>query len=578
MGEQPYWELERAKHLSRRRLLAATGTVLGGISLAACGSRAQSGGSAAKPAGGGAGAPQGTPHSGGTLNVYLPYNAPLDPQKVSNAAQQAVAGTYSRVFRFKTSSDPAETANQDIENDLGISAESPDAVTWTIKLRPDARFHNIAPVNGHPVEAEDIKATFVRAFDPATSDPNKGSLGMMDPAQIQTPDATTVVFKLNYPYAPFRIVLGSPNWSLIFPREVLSGSYDASKAAIGSGPFILDTAQPDVAYTYKKNPDWFEKGRPYVDAVRVAIVPDAAQQLAQFAAGNLDELLVDNIDNANSAQQRQPKAALLKLHWASAYPLYFQMGDPASPFQDIRLRQAVSMAIDRDALSKAVYNGQTEAMVFVSASYGKWGMHVQDLPQDIRQYYTYNPSEAKKLVAAAGGGNIQFKLAYNINGPSSFAPSPAYKSSVEAIANMLNAVGLKTSLITQDYNKDFVDAGKGARQGYFDSTTIEFVSASGNDPDGVIFSYFAGASTANQEHLKDPTLDAMIGKERTLVNDDERLKAIHDIQTYLAQKLYAPSTVGPYMWAAVSPRVQNYQYSSNLGKMTETYAKLWLQS
>jgi peptide/nickel transport system substrate-binding protein len=569
--DRRYSRLHVGKRLSRRRVLAGTSAMLGMLGLAACGSRPSTSGPATQVT-------SGTPHAGVTLNVYLPYNAPLDPQKVSNAAQQAVGGVYSRVFRFRTATDPNETTNQDIESDLGLSAESPDAVTWTVKLRADAKFQNVAPVNGHPVQAEDIKATFLRALDPATSDPNSGSLGMIDPRQIQTSDSSTVIFKLNYPYAPFRIVLASPNWSLIFPREVLAGSYDPSKTVIGSGPFLLDTAQPDVAYMYKKNPDWFEKGRPYVDGVRLAVIPDAAQQLAQWGAGNLDELLLDNINDANTAQQRQPKATVYKLQWATAYPLYFQMGDPTSPFQDIRLRQAVSMALDRDALSRVVYNGQAGSVVFVSASYGKWAMRVQDLPQDIKQYYTYNATEAKKLVQAAGATNTQFKLAYNVNGPGAFAPSPAYKTLVETIANMFNAVGLKTVLITQDYNKDFVDAGKGARQGYFDSNTIEFVSASGNDPDGVIFSYFDSKSTANQEHLNDPTLDAMIANERTLVNENERLKAVGDIQRSLAQKLYAPSTVGPYMWAAAGPRVQYYQYSSNLGKMTETYAKLWLQS
>ncbi len=63
-------------------------------------------------------------------------------------------------------------------------------------------------------------------------------------------------------------------------------------------------------------------------------------------------------------------------------------------------------------------------------------------------------------------------------------------------------------------------------------------------------------------------------KQRTLVNEDERLKAVMDIQKYLAEKLYAPSTVGTYQWNLVQPRVQNYQYSDTLGKMTETYTKL----
>ena len=580
LQEQNYWSRRLGRPLSRRSVLAraaAGGATLAGAGLSACG-RSIGGGRSGATSGVQPQAPAGTPQPGGTLKVFLPYNPPLDPQKVSAAAQQAVGGSYSRLFRFRTGPDPKVITDHDLENDLAASIESPDAITWTVKLRPDARFHNIAPVNGHAVEAEDIKATFTRALDAATSDPNRGSLGMVDAAQIQTPDKQTVVFKLVYPYAPFRKTLASPTYSMIFPREVLTGGYDPSKTIIGSGPFVADSLTPDVANVSKKNPDWFEKGVPYLDSARVAVIPDRSAQLAQFAGGNLDELILDNIEDVNTVQQRQPKAQVFKARRASPFPLYFQMGDPSSPFQDIRLRRAVSMAIDRETLGKAIFNGQWESVVYVPAYTGKWSMQVSDLPQDTKQYYTYNPAEAKRLVQAAGAGGLQLKLAYLVNGPGSFSPSPSYKSHAETVANMLKAVGLKTVLITHDYNKDFVDAGKGSRQGYFDKDVLMFASAGSNsDADEWLFSYFHSKSTSNQEHLNDTTYDAMVDKQRTLVNEDERLKAVVEIQKYLADKVYAPSTVGTYGWAVVSPRVQSYQYSNSLGKNTETYAKIWLK-
>ena len=70
----------------------------------------------------------------------------------------------------------------------------------------------------------------------------------------------------------------------------------------------------------------------------------------------------------------------------------------------------------------------------------------------------------------------------------------------------------------------------------------------------------------------------MVDKERTLVNDDERLKAVQDISKYLADKMYVVGTVGGFAFVLVNPRVQNYQFSTTLGKNTETYAKIWLNS
>jgi peptide/nickel transport system substrate-binding protein len=275
---------------------------------------------------------QGTPQRGGILNVYWRDNLPLDPQKVSATPQRAVGGVYSRLLRFKSGLDQNVITNHDVENDLAVSLESPDGLTWTAKLRPDARFQNLPPVNGHEVEAEDIKATFTRALDPATASPNRSTIDMIDASQIQTPEKQTVVFKLSYPYAPYPRVLASAVYSWILPREVLSPGYDPAKVVIGSGPFILDSAVPDVAYTYKRNPDWFEKGLPYLDGYKLAVLRDGSQWLAQFSAGNLDEYLVPDAYSLSAAKQQNPKAVVLREDYSSANPIYFQLGDPPHSF------------------------------------------------------------------------------------------------------------------------------------------------------------------------------------------------------------------------------------------------------
>ena len=579
MDEDSYWSAQRLRRTSRRRLIswaAAGGAGLAASPLFACSRSA--GAPPRSDSGSTQNAPQAaeSPRPGGAFNAYLPYNAPLDPHKVSANAQQAVSGVLSRLFRFKTGADPAVIADHNVEPDLAVSVEAPDVGTWTVKLRPDAKFHNVAPVNGHAVEAADIKATFARALDSATGNPNRGSLNMIDPSQIQTPDATTVVFKLAYPYAPFQKTLASPTYSSIFPREILAGAYDPSKVVIGSGPFTLESYTPDVAYSYKKNSAWFENGKPYVDSIRVAVVPDTAQQLAQFSAGSLDEYM-PGINDLATAKQRNPKATVIKADNGSPYPLYFQLGDPASPFLDIRVRQAFSMAIDRDALSKVIYNGETELTAFVPAYMGKWAQRLPDLDPAIGQFYKYNPTEAKKLLEAAGAANLQLKVAYIVNGGGNFGP--LYVKMGETIANMLNAVGVRTTLVQQDYNKDFIDTGKGSRQGYFDADTVLFAAVGFyTDADEWLFSYFHSKSTSNGEHLKDPALDAMIDKMRTITSEDDRLKAVLDIQRYIAQKAYVVPTVGTYQWIMVQPRVRNYQYSSSLGRDTETYAKLSIQA
>ena len=573
MFEDSYWSRLNQRSLSRRRLLLVAGAGIGAVELAGCSSRGSGSATTGSAGATGTAAAAGAPQSGGNYNTYLASNPTLDPHKVQGVTNTGISGVMSRPFRFRTASDPSISANHEVEPDLAVSAESPDAITWTIKLRPDAKFQNIPPVNGHPVEAEDIKATFARALDPSIPNPNRGGLNMIDLAQVQTPDKQTVVFKLNYPFSPFHNLLAAGYYAWIYPREALAGSYDPGKVVIGSGPFLLDTNTPDVAFTYKKNPDYFDKAHVYLDTWKYAIIPDASQQLAQFAAGNLDELLVIDPYQVPQVQGQNPKATVLKAANASPNPLYFQMGDSTSVFQDIRVRRAFSMAIDRDAISKAIYNGQSEQVVYLPSYMGKWSLKVQDLPAELQQNYKYNPADAKKLLEAAGQANVEIKLAY----PNTFG-TPVFTKQAETIANMLNAAGIKATIVIQDYIKDFIGP-KGSRNGNFDKDTVMYVSAAPfTDPDEWLFSYFHSKSTANQEHLKDPTYDAMVDKERTIVNEDDRLKAVQEIQKYLAQQMYAPSTVGSYQWAFVQPRMQNYQYTSNtIGRATETFSKLWVK-
>ena len=567
-----YWRDVTHRGICRRRVLLMGGAGLSATALAGCSARKKS---SPNLAGSGGQTNQGTPQSGGTYTYYYQYNATLDPQKASAGSQAVVGGVYSRVFRFKTSPDPKTFTDHDLENDLGVSAESPDAITWTVKLRPDAKFQNIAPVNGHAVEAEDVKATFVRALDPATSSPNRGSLSMIDANQIQTPDKTTIVFKLNIPYAPFRKLLAAPAYSWIYPREVLTGGYDPAKVVIGSGPFAIDTITPDVAYVYKKNPDWFDKPRPYVDTMRLAIVPDASRQLAEFTAGNLDELIVEDPFSIDSVQQQNPKATMLKTLDGRPFPIYLQLGDPSSPFQDVRVRRAVSMAIDREALGKAIYNGEGVYTLFVPASMGKWSTAVDQLDANTQQWYKYNPAAAKQLLEAAGQTNLQLRFAYIVNGTFT---TPPYVKMGQTVSNMLNQAGIKTQIVTQDYNTDYIDSGKGSRAGFFDKDMVIYSGiASYTEADEFLYINFHSKSTNNDERLSDPKLDAMIDKERTIVNENDRLKAVQEIEKYIADQALVIPTAGSYRWAFVQPWVHDYSYTDGLGRWTENYSKVWVK-
>ncbi len=572
MARGDYWERWQ-RRLSRRQLLAgAAGAGIGSLWLAACGGKKPAAPSGAAPA---SGSRQATPKPGGTFNTYIKAEpVSLDPQVVTYPTGEEIASAVmSRLFRYKTGmrSGPRPNLIDDIESepDLAVSGESPDALTWTIKLRPDAKFQNIAPVNGHAVEAEDIKATFVRALT-LPANPSKGALGMLDQNQIQTPDAHTVVFKLNYPYAPFNKTLTSPIYSWIFPREALAGSYDPAKVMIGSGPFTLKSHTPDVEFVLAKNPDWFQPGQPYVDAVHVAVILDQNAQNAQFTSGHLDELLVSPND-IDQLKQQNPKATVVPVSSPVDSNIWISFSDPTSVFQNLKVRQAMSLAIDRDALHKILYNNQFDDTVFLPGNMGKWSLHVKDLDADTAQWWKFDLNKAKQMLQAAGIPDQQFKWVYG---------NTTAGTQNDAMRNMLVAAGFKLSTVVVDYQKDYIDSGHGIRQGF--GWSKDWVLFGGQqpftEPDEMLYNYWHSKSTQNEESYKDPQMDAMIDKERTIVNEDERLKAVLDIQRYIAKNALICNSGTGKSNEFVQPRVQNWALATTMDGGVGTWAKVWLNA
>jgi peptide/nickel transport system substrate-binding protein len=481
---------------------------------------------------------EGSPKQGGIFSTAIDKGPEgWDPHH-SVAAQTANFYSYvgGRLFRFRTGRDPSARQDTDIESDLAVSAESPDGQTWTFKLRPNAKFHNVAPVNGHAVQSEDIKATYTRALAPAAA--TRASLNMIDADQIQTPSPDTVVFKLKNPYAEFKYMMASTKFAWILPREALAGSYDPLQTPIGSGPFVFDSYVPDSVVNYKRNPDYWEKGIPYLDGVRVAVIADVATREAQFTAGSIGDVRAA-VQDLDTLKKNVPSATAVI--FPPSHPLlgFYQLGDASGPFTDIRLRRAVSMAIDRDALNKVIWNGTAaDTEFYVPLNMGRWSLAAKDVDQNVLQYYKFNLAEAKRLVDAAGGSSLSVKLTF-------YTPDADEKiKTAQAIYNMLKSLSWQINLVQADYAKDWLGSGKGVRYGALAKDTMAFSSTDGlTTVDDFLYGYFYSNSPTNIVRVKDTTLDGMLDKGRGIVNDDDRLKAYSDIQKYLVDKQYELSAI-----------------------------------
>ena len=589
----------------RQRLSRRTALALGGSAafLAACGGGAEKGGgtssgsspstssqatTAPAPGGGsntaslvgrtGQQATE-TPVRGGIFTQAQGANPQgLDPHRTSASATfTAVGGSYSRLMQIRTEWDVNKGNDRVIVPDLAASVESPDAQTWTVKLKPGVKFHTIAPVNGHEVEAEDVALSFQRGT--TSGFPSAPGLTALDAAKIETPDKQTVIFKLKYPHAWFVNTLGSMQYGPIYPREIAADKYDPNKTVIGSGPFIFESYTPDVSFTLKRNPDYYNKELPYVDGVKVAIVPDANQQWAQFQAGNIDYFDRATDDTIDGYTKQLPTAEVIS-NWGPGDGQIYMHHDVESgtPFRDIRLRRAMSLALDRDALSQIAFRGKATPTFYSPQSLGKWSLKMDQLPAETAPWYKFNLQQAKQLASAAGAEKLEIKYQSPTPYPSS-GEFPWFKSTREATYNMLQALPWKISLVLLESQKDWIAGGKGARYGFYPGDGLIWAGLEGHqDVDGYIVNWYGAASVSNISKLNDAKLEEMILKQRGITNEEERLKVMLDLQKYMAEQMFSVAgNPNGLSYRMVGPRVRNYKVGEVYGGSTGTWAQLWLK-
>ncbi|HEX5367918.1 MAG TPA: ABC transporter substrate-binding protein, partial [Dehalococcoidia bacterium] len=388
-----YWSRKLQTRLSRRRaMLGTAGGALGAALLAACGgsdnnnktttsgssgatSGASGSSSGASGASGGSGAKSGllaTPVDttkqavkGGTLNYYQNADPPtMDPFTSSSSLTQAFnEGVYQRLLRWSVGT--PEKPPQTVEGDLAESYEvSPDGLTLTFKMRQGNKWDQRAPTNGRAVSTDDVKWSW-DAFV-AGSNPGRGSMAhSVNPqAPIDSfsfPDDKTVVVKLVAPNSGILAML-TFNWYLsILPTELQDNNptnFNRKFDMRGSGPFMLTKAQGSVGYEFQRNPNYWRTDRPFLDGFTWPTIPESAQVLAQFKAGRIWYY------SPQAEQVLQLKNESPQLNMYAISPFVGNLGGsnlntsklPDQPFNDVRIRYALSMLIDRDGYNEAFGN------------------------------------------------------------------------------------------------------------------------------------------------------------------------------------------------------------------------------
>jgi ABC-type transport system substrate-binding protein len=367
----------------------------------------------------------GKPQYGGNIVIRANRNIiSFDPHITENQAniysawmERLVADDWTlnpEIFDYKTHWHPA----QYMKGNLAESWEFPEPGTHVIHLRHGIHWQDIPPANGREFIADDVVFHYNRLcgldeeFQPSTPP----APGLHDLISVTAADKYTVIFKFKT-HNPDLIMEAIhkvyPSLCLENPDAVRKwGDLNDWHHAIGTGPFILQDFVSFSSATLVKNPNyWAHDDRypqnklPYLDSVKYLIIPDDNTALDAMRSRQIDVL--DVVKPLQAKAMRKTNPEILQIPHPNSDAFTIEPRNDRPPFNDIRVRKAMQMAIDLPSIAKSYYEGTVEPYpVMLTSRYMKgWGFQWEEWPQALKDEYTYNPSVARALLTEAGYPN-----------------------------------------------------------------------------------------------------------------------------------------------------------------------------
>src|SRR5713226_5395589 len=492
------------------------------------------------------------PKRGGSIARASAWDPPvIDPRLTQSVGLFQFAGlVHNRLVRYRFTDEATGTNDLTLVGDLAESWEAnSDHRVWTFKLRHGVKWQSVAPLNGRELVAADVKYCFE-----AYAKEGVQSFTFREIEGMETPDKYTV-----------RIHLKTPN-AVIFSREVLEEDGDLKKRMIGTGPYLLKEHTRKVRLVLNRNPDYFDKGRPYIDEYTILSTPDAATRLAAFRSGQSDMIWLASPSEVETVRKTTPAAVVQEIKNVLA-PFGLALAQDKPPFNDVRVRRAISMAIDRQKQVDTVFEGH---------GIPGWGVpwiYVQDkMPtaKDLGQYWQYKPAEAKKLLAEAGHGKgFETTLFY-------YEYFPQMTSQVQLVQQDLQRnLNINVKITKLDYTTYY---GRYV-ESKWEGMAWGFQSGHAVGLDERTYQYMHSKSTKNFFRVNDPVIDELTTKLRlTPGQADQRVltKKIVDREFDQVLRMWMPYDNG---FLVFQPHMRNGAAGAlrrTDGYGSPTIARVWL--
>src|SRR5499427_869967 len=492
------------------------------------------------------GAEAGQPKRGGILRVRG-YDPPhFDPLTLNFKAQTTLSFVYSRLVRHKVGAEvPPGTFM--VEPDLAERWEAPDDTTYIFYLRQGVTWHKKPPVHGRELVAEDVKFTFDR-FLTVPGNPERQLLESVH--RVEVVDRYTVKFLLKEPFVWLLDILANAMCMWIVAPEVGEkyGDFKKVETAIGTGPFLLENYEPNVKTVFKRNPDYFRPGLPYLDGVEWLVVPDESTGLAMYRTGQLDAGPGGNWsvrqEDLEALKKSHPHLRFQDMLAINSTTIWMRTDQP--PFNDVRIRRAISQAVDRQALIEAVYL-RGEPSPAIGRGLAQWSLPIDQLGAGAK-YYQYDPKEAKRLLAEAG-----FAKGLKTQLTVSSGYGHDLIEATQLVQRYLKDVGIEAELKIQEYGAYQATTG----QGKFEGMAMGPFAVAW-EGDSALYGPYMPDQPRNRGHINDPKLTAMVQEQRRTKDPEARKQILIDFQRYSAEQQYYVYLFSVMITSSWQPYLKNY--------------------
>jgi ABC-type transport system substrate-binding protein len=449
-----------------------------------------------------------------------------------------------------------------MKGQLAESWEFTDQSTHVVHLRKGIHWQNIPPANGREFIADDVVFHFNRLFGLGGGfnkpSPFRKEIGFQDLLSVSAADKYTVVFKwktTNYEFIMETLHGVMQGQCLANPEAVRQwGDVRDWHHAIGTGPFFLQDFVFDGSATLVRNPDYWgvderypQNKLPYVDSIKYLIIPDDAFALAAMRAGKID--VMTGVSALDAQAMRNTNPEILQTRNEGTQALTIQIKNDKAPFNDIRVRKAMQMAIDLPAIAKDYYHGLVDPYpsTITSRSLKGWGFPYDEWPQELKDEYAYNPAAAKKLLAEAGYPN-GFKT--NV-----VADTAWDMDLIRIIKTYFAQVGIGMEIRPMEHNAmlTFVEVER-----KHDLVWREY------GPLGHTYAPLGAIARFHSRHLpnllmvSDPVFDAFYPKALAATSEDELKPIMRDANERAARQHFAISLLQPMSYALCQPWLKGF--------------------